>query len=148
MTDNAPRRRTPLQQAQEAAPRAGTALRRAMRAPVAPAAAARTNAVRNTQVSTHQGRSTVAENARSEQVATVDVDPDTPTHVKVSLGKTINLGNYESLRVDVEVLYPCTVGTIQEAIEIAHEHVIAGLEREQSYMLGSAPAPRRANRRG
>lgn len=159
-----PARRTPLQQAQSAAEPSG--LRRAQRAPIAPAPEptrsaapstreeARTvvrqqrQAQRETLVSTHQGRSTVHESARVENLGSFDIDPDARGEVRISHGKTINMGNYETVRVDVAVTFPCTAGTVQEALEIAHDHVVEGLAREESFLLGTAAPARRANRRG
>lgn len=41
--------------------------------------------------------------------------------VKVGLGMTINLGNYESARVDVGVELPCRVAEVNDAFGLAWE---------------------------
>lgn len=47
---------------------------------------------------------------------------DTPAKVKVLLGHTKNLGNYESLRIEVGVEIPCA--PTLEAVELAYEEAV------------------------
>lgn len=43
--------------------------------------------------------------------------------VKVSYGRTVNLGNYNSVRVDVGVELPCMVDEVEKAYDAASEFV-------------------------
>lgn len=161
MVNPTPRRRaSPLQQAQAAATPA-PGLRRAQRAPISPAPEPRSAAPaprprmaerafgsRETTTSTHVGKSTVSEATRNERLREVPVDPDARGEVKVSHGKTISLGNFEFLRVDVAVTLPCTRDSVPEALAEAHDYVVDGLAAEEEYVLGALAPSRRANRRG
>lgn len=46
-----------------------------------------------------------------------------PAYVKVNAGVTKNLGNYESLRVDVSISVPCYVEVVQETFDAVAEQV-------------------------
>jgi hypothetical protein len=96
---------------------------------------------------------TVSENTQSEQVGTPQQFADEPARVGVSLGKTINMGNFESLRIDVQVSLPCPVYERHLAYDAAMEFAMDKLIETEDQMLGAA-APvqpqrgRAANRRG
>lgn len=45
--------------------------------------------------------------------------------VTVALGHTRNLGNFESLRVDVSIAYPCNIGEEDETFDKAQNWVNA-----------------------
>lgn len=53
-----------------------------------------------------------------------------PAYVRVSSGMTQNMGNYESLRVDVAVTLPCYVEEIDDALVVAADKVSLFLEEE------------------
>lgn len=53
-----------------------------------------------------------------------------PAYVRAAIGTTRNLGDYESLRIDVAVTIPCYVETINETYEEAAEWVAEKLEEE------------------
>lgn len=60
---------------------------------------------------------------QDEQRILVDTFETTPAEVTAKLGMTINLGNYESLRVDVAVTLPCYKEEISQAQQKAFELV-------------------------
>jgi hypothetical protein len=53
-----------------------------------------------------------------------------PAYVRVNAGVTRNLGNYESLRLDVSITVPCYVEQIQETFDAVSTRVAALLESE------------------
>lgn len=62
-----------------------------------------------------------------------------PSFVRVSAGKTINMGNYESLRLEVSISRACRPededATFAEVAESVAEKVLS----EEQAWLGSAP---------
>lgn len=60
-----------------------------------------------------------------------------PASVRAGYGLTINLGNYESARVDVQVTLPCYAEEVQsaidEAFEIAEQRVMEAAEEVKEY---------------
>lgn len=66
---------------------------------------------------THLGQQT----GESEKI-NVKLFATTPAKVSVGLGRTVNLGNYESARVDVMITVPCYV---EEIPEVYKETLIA-----------------------
>jgi hypothetical protein len=50
-------------------------------------------------------------------VAVFETDP---AHVEVLLGRTMNMGDFESVRVDVRVQVPCYVEEMDSAYDFAH----------------------------
>jgi len=56
----------------------------------------------------------------------VDVFETAPAYAEASLGLTINLGNYESLRIDVGARIPC----YKEELVEAHQEVFRIIESE------------------
>jgi len=59
-----------------------------------------------------------------------------PAHVKFGAGLTINLQNYESLRLDVAVILPCLPSELHETFEAAVDFVSEKLTEEKSKWLG------------
>jgi hypothetical protein len=53
-----------------------------------------------------------------------------PAYVRVSQGMTKNMGNYESLRVDVAITLPCYPEEVEEVLPKLGDKVAAYLERE------------------
>lgn len=56
----------------------------------------------------------------NENLIEVDSFGTDPAYVKVSLGMTVNLGNFESLRVDAGVTLPCYKEEIDDAYDKAY----------------------------
>lgn len=65
-------------------------------------------------------------------------DDDPPAHVRVGAGVTINLGNYESLRIDCAVTIPCSRNRLDECYEVASEFVVEKINAEESAWTGNA----------
>lgn len=63
-------------------------------------------------------------------------EDDPPAFVKVSAGLTINMGNFESLRIDCAVTLPCKRGDLSEAHQIASDFVAERISEEQTNWLG------------
>ena len=59
-----------------------------------------------------------------------------PAYVRVSAGKTCNLGNYESLRVDVAITMPCYIEEVITTQKQVADMVAAMLETELNSYLG------------
>jgi len=59
-----------------------------------------------------------------------------PAHVTVNAGLTVNLGNFESLRLDCSVRVPCLPTEIDAAYDIAAEFVSTKINEEQARWLG------------
>lgn len=53
-----------------------------------------------------------------------------PAYVRVNAGSTKNMGNYESLRVDVSVSIPCYTEEIDKVLVVAADKAAAFLEDE------------------
>ena len=53
-----------------------------------------------------------------------------PAHVRVNKGFTANMGDYESLRVDVSVTIPCYAEEIEEVVQEAADKVHVFLTAE------------------
>ena len=53
-----------------------------------------------------------------------------PAYVRVSVGQTINLGDYESQRIDVAVSIPCYAEEVDVALEQAADKAAVFLESE------------------
>ncbi len=82
------------------------------------------------KLETHQGEGKVAVESKngvaSEKVFKVkegEVYDQPACNVSFKMGHTKNLGNYESLRVDVSVMIPCYVSELEETFEFAKEWV-------------------------
>lgn len=63
-----------------------------------------------------------ADEEAKEEMEIMQFDSD-PAYVKVAAGVTKNLGNYESLRVDVSISVPCYVEVVQETFDAVAEQV-------------------------
>lgn len=59
-------------------------------------------------------------------------DPARLAHVRFGAGLTINLGNFESARIDVQVELPCDMAEVTPALEEATEFVHARLAEEEA----------------
>lgn len=67
-------------------------------------------------------------------------DGQKPAYMKVGAGLTINLGNFESLRVDCAVTIPCLPTELQEAYEIGSNFVADKMAEEQEKWTGTGNA--------
>lgn len=67
-------------------------------------------------------------------------DDNPPAYVKTSAGMTINLGNYESLRIDCSVSLPVDRRAIDAGFTEASDIVYRRLNDEQTRWLGEASA--------
>jgi|SRR5690606_9353805 len=59
-----------------------------------------------------------------------------PAFVRVSAGNTYNLGNFESMRLDVSVTLPCLPSKIEETYTRASDFVAEKLGEEEGLWLG------------
>lgn len=66
-----------------------------------------------------------------------------PAFVRVGAGQTYNLGNFESMRLDVSVTLPCLIEDIEETYTRASEFVAEKLQEEETQWLGAKPAPKK-----
>ena len=60
-----------------------------------------------------------------------------PAFVRVNVGGTYSLGNYESLRLDVSVTLPCLPSEVDECFTVASDMVAAKLGEEELLWLGA-----------
>lgn len=67
----------------------------------------------------------------------------TPAVVRVGAGLTINMGDFNSLRIDCSVSLPCRVEGVAEAYEEAAAFVAEKLDEEQVRWLGTNGTTRR-----
>lgn len=84
---------------------------------------------------THAGSVRVtssAFNVDDEERRDIEIVPflTEPAYVRINAGTTKNLGNYESLRVDVSVTIPCYVEEITEVTARVSDEVAALLNDE------------------
>lgn len=83
----------------------------------------------------HQGYED--EEEQQEVLATVPFPPGVePAYVQVAAGGTYNLGNFESMRLDVSVTLPCLPSDIEETYERASDFVSVKLGEEENLWLG------------
>lgn len=83
----------------------------------------------------------------SEIIENVEFKPgQEPAFVRVAAGKTINMDNFESLRIDVSVTLPCLPSKLDDAYESASEFVTEKMASEEERWLGSSNTKRKANR--
>lgn len=74
-------------------------------------------------------------NGEEQEVETYLFETD-PAYVRVNAGLTKNLGNYESLRVDVSISVPCPPELVTEVFEATADKVADLLEEEVAKYLG------------
>ena len=67
-------------------------------------------------------------------------EEDPPVYVKVGAGLTINMGNFESLRIDCSVSIPCKRGDIEAAYNLGSDFVAEKINEEQTNWLGNGNA--------
>lgn len=116
--------------AQRAAPAPTPPPRRAV---VRPAVTAQP-ITRHTQVSLRAAGNAepLDEGHENETLGTVRVATGQQARVRFGAGLTINLGNFESARIDVQVELPCDADNITAALEEATEFVHTRLAEEEA----------------
>lgn len=81
----------------------------------------------------------VVDETNESKAFPVDGLPPDPGYVRVGAGITENLGNFESLRIDVSVSLPC--GTSDDEIRAAKtraaNYVVEFIEEERQKALGT-----------
>lgn len=95
--------------------------------------AAKTEIGKRTSSSAYKHRGEVAEeNTQQEEMGSSYFPPGVePAFVRVSVGSTYNLGNFESLRIDVSVTMPCRVEDIDKTYLTASEYCAEKLQEEE-----------------
>ena len=78
----------------------------------------------------------VGEEEESKETISVQKFETDPAYVRVNAGTTKNLGDYESLRVDVSVSVPCYKEEIDDMIPILADIVAGHLEAEVDKFMG------------
>lgn len=93
------------------------------------------------QTDYRKGKVTQQETARQEMLETGHFPPGVePAIVRVGVGNTINLGNFESMRIDISVTLPCPVQDIEETYRRASEYASEFMAEEEAVWLGPANA--------
>lgn len=64
-------------------------------------------------------------------------ESDPAAFIRVGAGLTINLHNFESLRIDCAVTIPCRRGELDAAYQLASDFVADKLSEEQTTWLGN-----------
>lgn len=90
----------------------------------------------STKMSDRQG--TYYEDNREVDVLRQTFSEESPAaFVRVGAGLTINMDNYESLRIDCAVTIPCKPDSLDSAYQIASDFVADKISEEQTNWLGS-----------
>lgn len=106
---------------------------------------------RNTRASAVRGGESYYEQDQDEEIGKVQEFTSQPAMVKCGAGVTRNMGNYESLRIDVAVTLPCRPEDVEETYAQAAEFVAQKLTEEEALWLGkqapkTAPQPKARTR--
>lgn len=103
----------------------------------------------STSVTDSKTRNTYYEEQREVEVLQETFSEEDPAaFVRVGAGMTINLQNYESLRIDCAVTIPCKRGSLKEAYEIASDFVADRISEEQVNWLGTAEKTKATSGKG
>jgi hypothetical protein len=92
----------------------------------------------NASSQTKHAKEIIRETNESKSIAMDGLPPD-PAYVRVGAGVTENLGNFESLRIDVSVTLPCGTSDaeIRAAKTRAADFVVEFIEDERQKALGT-----------
>lgn len=102
---------------------------------------------RTTNASMTHRKEVIEDTTQSEELGQTYFPPGVePAFVRVAAGQTYNLGNYESMRLDVSVTLPCRVEDIEDTYARASEFVADKLQEEETQWLGAKPAPKKSSR--
>lgn len=101
------------------------------------------------QTDYRKGKQTLQETARHERLEEGHFPPGVePALIRVGIGNTINLGNYESMRIDISVTLPCRVEDLEEGYRRASEYASEFMAEEEAVWLGPAnTAPAKTTKR-
>lgn len=93
---------------------------------------------KSTSRKVHKDRNGYEEETEKQDVVSTDTFPVgvEPAFVRVSAGNTYNLGNFESMRLDVSVTLPCLPSQIEATYTRASDFVAEKLGEEESLWLG------------
>ena len=94
----------------------------------------------------HKGEVYHETSSEEEILHTRFAEGEHPAFVKFSAGMTINLGNFESLRIDCGVTLPCRPADIEATHQIASDFVAERVAEEETNWLGQSKAPQQAKR--
>ena len=83
-------------------------------------------------------RKSVLENTVTNETLDEDVFPPgvEPAFVRVGVGNTYNLGDFNSLRIDVAVTLPCLPSQVEEAYSRASEFCVEKMREEEILWMG------------
>lgn len=87
---------------------------------------------RHTQAELREGRTLAREAHQTEVLDEREIDPSRMARIRFGAGLTINLGNYESARIDVQVEMPCDVDDLDSAFNDAAQFVSDRLSEEEA----------------
>lgn len=106
---------------------------------VRPRPKAETNVAGSRQTSssfTHR-RSKLDETSTREELAQQTFPPGVePAFVRVSVGNTYNMGDFNSLRIDVSVTLPCLPSEVDDAYNQASEFCAEKMREEELQWMG------------
>jgi len=86
-------------------------------------------------------KTTEQETARQESLDAGYFPPGVePALVRVGVGNTINLGNFESMRIDISITLPCLVEDIEDTYRRASEYASEFMAEEEAVWLGPTNA--------
>lgn len=95
---------------------------------------------RTTSASMTHRKEVIEDTTQHEELGQASFPPGVePAFVRVSAGQTYNLGNYESMRLDVSVTLPCRVQDVEDTYTRASEFVAEKLQEEETQWLGAKP---------
>jgi hypothetical protein len=77
----------------------------------------------------------VGKGEHSDETIKVDRFATTPAQLRIALGRTINLGNFESLRIDVSMTVPCYKEEADAAFEYASNWVKNRISEEAGSVM-------------
>lgn len=101
-----------------------------------------------TAIATISRKGTVLEEQTEEEVVEIDPMPTGPRgSVGVTVGRTINLNDYNSLRIDVSLTVPVPAGQLNERYGKAVGWVLAKLAKLEEQARPQTPPPASRGRR-
>lgn len=95
---------------------------------------------RNSRATALRGGEPYYEQDQDEEVGEVKAFTSQPALVKCGAGVTRNMGNYESLRIDVAVTLPCHPDEVEATYSTAADFVAEKLAEEEALWLGKQTA--------
>jgi hypothetical protein len=81
------------------------------------------------------GKEKVAEDMNVERDESLKRIAGRPAIVKVSMGKTINTGNYSSVRIDVGAEFPSSASQVDTVYDLASSFCHEKLAKEEAYVM-------------